>query len=60
MEKNLSHLTPQEQVEIIRKALEKANLKGVYTLDEAYVIKYCLDRLNQLLIVLEQKKTNDK
>lgn len=58
MEKNLSHLTPNEQIDVIKRALEKANLKGVYTLDEAYVIKYCLDRLSQLLIIIEQKKPN--
>ena len=48
--KNINDMSSNELLDLLLAALNKANNKGVYTIDEAYIIKVVYDKLKNNLV----------
>ena len=47
LEKKIEDMTKDDFIELVWNALNKANTKGVYSIDEAYLIKLTYEKLKQ-------------
>lgn len=48
LEKKIEDMTKEDFIDLVWNALNKANTKGVYTIDEAYVLKIAITKLKEL------------
>ena len=59
MNKHIDDQTYKESVKIISNAVNKACKTGVFTIDEAYIIKIALATLEKVTLISENTNTQD-
>jgi hypothetical protein len=56
---DLSRLSNDELLSILWNGLNKANLKGVYNIDEAYLLKICYSKLKNTISQNNNQQSNN-